>query len=382
LDDAELAVQELNEQLSKINLRKNSAGIVTTHAEFINTGIYAEIARAVPFPLVGATTIANTANGKMDSFMCNIMVLTGDDCEFAAGVSGSMANPDDEDAVMRVCYNETSAQLAGDVKVAFLYVPFKEARCTGGYIKTISDINPEAAVFGHVACSDMNHIEADNKTLCGDADFKDNLTLLLVSGNIQPRFYMSLFTRDSVIMPNIGEVTAAKDNIVLEINDINARQFLEGIGFDVKRRFDTGLITCAFIIDEKDKAGNIISTAARSLFAINDNGGTYSAVVPVGVTLSLAAATKDVVTNTTTSLIAEMKEQGKGNTLILYSCIARRFALLDERDKEYETINKCLEGSGMNYIAAYACGEICPVTTSEGVRRNDEHNYTIIACVL
>ena len=195
-DDITLAIKELESQLSKIELRKNTIGIVSVHPEFIHSGVYAAAAKGLPFNLVGGTTLSQSVNGTIGTHMFSIVVLTSDDCEFACSVSDPMTYEDI--SVIRGCYERTRAQLQGDVKLALLYTPFIETGYVATHMQAISKNDGIVPIFGAVPSADLPSIVKDRRTVYSGCDYNDRLVLLLVSGNFSPAFYAVSATSDSV----------------------------------------------------------------------------------------------------------------------------------------------------------------------------------------
>jgi hypothetical protein len=382
VDDAELALAQLNAQMQGIRLLKNSVGIASVHPEFIHSGVYSAIAKALPFSLVGMTTISQTADGKTGTFLFSILALTSDACQFAHGYSDAIPEKGgDTVEIARKCYSGLCSKLEGDAKLAILYAPFMEYQSVHKYLEAISGIDKRVPVFGSLANADMESILANMKTLYCENDFADRLAMLLISGDISPEFYIGSVTKESIIMPNIGEVTAAKDNFATEINNVNICKFLEKIGFSSGDIRNQGVLTSVFIMDEKDKDGNIVSSAARALIVLDNEIGVFGGNVAAGSVLSLAAVTKDVVMETAKNVIAEIKEKHKNKTVLMFSCVGRRYSLLDEPKKEYELLNEEFSKDGFHYLASCASGEICPTSVTETMAHNSEHNQSLVACV-
>jgi hypothetical protein len=256
-----------------------------------------------------------------------------------------------------------------------------EHRGSRDYIEAISEIDERIPVFGSLANADMENLFTDLKTVCCERYFNDRLVVLLISGNISPEFYIGSITKEAVIMPDIGEVTEAKGNYVLKINDMDAERFFDEIDFFVGDARNQGLLTSIFIADQKDEAGNIISSTSRGILSMNDGVVIFGGNVPTGSVLSVATTTKDMVLTTAKDVVAKIKKKHSGNTVLMYSCIGRRYSCLDEPTKEYEVLNEQLTDSGFNYLASCSCGEICPTSVTETMVYNIEHNQALIACV-
>jgi len=382
IDDTELALDELKTQLSAVCLLKNTVGIVSVNPEFIQTGIYEAVAKAAPFPLVGMTTLAQTANGTTGMYLFSIMVLTSDTCAFSYEFSDAIPQKGDAGELTRRCYKTARARLDTDVKLTLLYAPFMEHRCSNDYISAIADIDSSVPVFGSLANADMENLLAELKTLCCGQYFNNRLVMLLISGNIAPKFHIGSITKDAVVLPNIGKVTEARGNHVMKINGMNAGEFFEQIDFFIGDARNKGLLTSIFIVNTKDENGNLGSSVSRGILSLEDEAVVFGGNVPVGAVLSIATTTKKMVLATAEEVAEKIKKGNSGKAVLMYSCIGRRFSLLDDTLAEYEMLNRQLADSGINYTASCSCGEICPVSINKTEAYNSEHNQALIACVI
>jgi hypothetical protein len=381
VDEVELAIEELEAQMSEVKLLNNSVGIVTLSTEFINSGIYAAIAKAIPFPLIGMTTNTQNANGKIGTFLLSILVLTSNDCEFAYGSSGILPVKGDVTEITQECYKSIRSKLTGKTKLALLYAPFMAYQCTYKYLSAVSGIDECVPIFGSLAATVVTRIETDMRTICGEHCFENRLVMLLISGDIAPEFYIASVTDNPELITNVGEVTAAQDNHVMEINNTKINDVLEKIGYNAGSLKDDGTLTSVFIMHEIDKDGNLLPSAARGINTLDDGVAIFGGRVPVGSVLSFAVTTKDDIATTARKTISRIKGEHSDKTILMYSCLGRQIALLDEPMMEYEIINEQLLGSSFTYVAAASGGEICPTFITETKAHNNEHNQTLIACV-
>jgi hypothetical protein len=381
IDEEEFAREELEKQLSPITLQKNTIGIVTVSTEFLDSGMYAVIAEAVPFPLVGMTTHTQSANGEAGTFLFSILVLTSNDVEFAYGSSGIIPERESAAGITRECYIKTREKLSGPVKLALIYAPFKQFQCIHNYAKAISETDGRVPVFGSLAAAKITNLLTDTRTICEKGIFNDRVVMVLLAGDIVPEFHLGNITKESIIVPNFGEVTAAKDNVVTEINHVKVNTVLDGIGFNDGILNDDSAVSIAFLIEETDKDGRLFPPNAQSIDTLEDGYAIFSGFVPVGATLSLAVTTKDVILTTARNALKSIKEGRRGNTVMIYSCVGRQISLLDEPMLEYEVIKEEFS-DGFTYIAASSGGEICPVLVTDEKAYNSEHSQSFIACVL
>jgi len=381
VDEIELALEELRSQLSTLKLLKNTVGIVTVNKDFVISGVYSAIAKATPFPLVGLTSYSQVVNGKIGTFMFSIMVLTSDDCAFACGMSEAIPETGDVKEQVQKCYKDLRSKLNGDVKLAFLYPNFMYGHYPYQYIKAITEIDNKVPIFGSQSNGEIIDVVTYARTLHCESISSNQAAMLLISGNVEPKFYLGSTTKESITMPNIGVVTAAEGNYLLEINNIKAKQFLEEINLKPDSVNQKVILFSNFIADEKNEKGEIVSSVVKALTMPKDDGYLFVCGIQVGSTLSAISFTGDVVMETAKDVMEQIKANHKKGTVIIYSCLGRRAALLNEPYKEFELMNNIL-GKNFNYMATCSGGEICPTSATETEIVNNEHNETLIACIL
>jgi hypothetical protein len=382
VDDIEFALEELEPQVAEITMRKNTVGIVSTHPEFISTGVYEAIAKAVSFPLVGMTAYTQIANGKADTFMLSILVLTSDDCEFSIGSSDIIPEQGDVTELTQECYKSLSSKLSDKAKIAFLYAPFSAHHCSPqNYLNAIAKIDEAVPIFGSLATTEVTKMADGTRTLVSENNYQDRLTMLLIGGDISPEFYIGSVIKEAVLMSNVGEVTASQENLLMEISNTKINTVFEKIGYIDGAMQDSGTVTSAFILNEKDAAGNLTPFAARSLIALLDGVGIFGGHIPIGSVLSIVVTTKDVIVKNAKEIATQIKEKHQDKTVLMYSCMGRQLCMLEEPMLEYDNISKELDGSGLNYVIACSGGEICPSSTTVEKADNSEHNQALVACV-
>jgi len=380
VDEAELALEEFRSQLSKLKLLENTVGIVTVNKDFVASGVYSAIAKASPFPLVGLTSYSQIVNGKIGTFMFSIMVLTSNDCEFACGMSEAVPNTGEVKEQVQKCYNDLRSKLNKKAKLVFLYPNFMYGHYPNQYIKAITEIDNNIPIFGSLSNGEIMESATSARTLyCGNIS-NNQAAMLIISGNVEPKFYLGSITKESIMVPDIGVVTAADGNCLLEINNIKAKQFLEEANLKPDSANQKASLFSTFMADEKNEKGEIVSSVVKSLVRPKDDGYLFACGVQVGSNLSTISFTSEVVMETAKNVMEQIKAKHKEGTLIMYSCLGRRAALLNEPHKEFELMNKTL-GNNFNYIATCSGGEICPTSRTETEIVNNEHNETLIACI-
>ena len=382
IDDVEIALEEFQRQMPR--LRKNSVGIVSVHSDYFETGVYDAIVELLPFPVLGTTTISQSSAGVTEMYLLSILVLTSDDCVFATGVSDEIPQEGDVTDVTASCYNRLKAELPGPNKLSLLFVPLMTNHYSYKYVSVMTGIDGNVPVFGTIS-NEEAHLEngvvaLSGYTLYGAEKYTNRLVMLLISGDITPRFYLASIGVGDVVLPQIGQVTKSNGNIVQEINGVRAGDFFNSYGYSVGDTTSAGLLISTLLIDHVSINGTT-RKVGRALYRIQNGDGMCLSNVPEGSIISIAYATPESVMATTRQVIRDIKQSHSGGTALIYSCMGRRYALLSKPLQEFMYVADELK-DGYNYMAAYSNGEVCPVTVDENCADNQEHNHTIVACIL
>jgi hypothetical protein len=335
------------------------------------------------------TSIAHCAGGEADTYMLSILVLTSDDCEFACGASGPVADGSPGELAAeaaRRCYEGLCGRLSEKPALAILYAPFYREQIAYRFTSALSATDPRLPVFGAVANDDrQNALPRTNARVLADgALHEDSFALMLVSGGVSPKFHIASVTEDAIIMPRVGVITEANGIKLLKVNNVNAYDFFRQIGFLGQEHGGghaggEGLLSSLFVLHIDDGDGGS-TDITRIPFKVDSEGVYCGGPLVEGAALSVAFNTRDGVIETATRLCGQIKSGGGGGTALINSCIGRRYGLLGEPMAELEAIIKNL-GKNFAYTAAYASGEMCPTKITEARAFNQDHSQTIIACV-
>jgi hypothetical protein len=390
IDDGAAAVKLAAEGVASLPLLKNTAGIITAHPECVPSGVFRDVARALPFPSVGMTTIAHCAGAEADTYMLSILVLTSDDCAFSCGASDPISEEcgvETAEEAVRKCYRELRGRLPGEPKLALLYSHFFLAPRQYQFTAAISETVPNLPIFGAVANDDKQNVrpKTNARILAGGELYDDRLALVLVSGNVTPKFYIASVTEDAIIMPRVGVITKADGIKLLKVNNVNAPDFFKQIGFLGEesggwRNGEEGLLSSLFVLHIDDGYGGS-ANITRIPFKVDAEAVYCAGPLFEGAAISVAFNTRDGVVETASQLCEQIKRGCAGGTVIIYSCIGRRFGLLGEPMAELSAIIGQLADNFV-YTAAYGTGEMCPIRVTDAKAFNQDHSQTIVACVL
>jgi hypothetical protein len=381
VDDPELAVRELQDQLAeKIVLLKNTVGVLLCDPEFVHSDIVQAISASLPFPLVGATTMAQAINGETGVLLLTIMVLTSDDICFATGFTEPAAAGDDILASLRGAYEDAARRLG--VKPAFILVfPPLIPEISGNlYIDALRILCPKTPIFGAMAADDMLTHERC-RTIHNGFNSSASTAFVLVGGNVSPRFFVATISENK-LLPYGGEITKSHGNVVEEINDVLASKYFESIGLAKDGVLDPGLPFLPFVLDFRKRDDYDGVPVVHELVHLDQNGfAVCRGDMYQNSTFKLGIFESEDILETSRRLIEQLNSQRDAQAIIIFSCLARRMSFGVEPLREFYMINE-LMNQQTPYMASYAGGEICPTSYTKDSITNRFHNYSLIACVL
>lgn len=372
IDEVEDAVAEILEQLDLSQLGKSTVGLLTCYAEFIDTGVVAAISEALPFDVIGCTTMGSATNGNLGHLELNLIVLTGDDVEFSAAVSESLA--EEQDRPLREMYAEAAARLTSDPAVIVTFMPLMY-EIGGEVFLNILDDASQLPIFGTLAVDHTSDYRM-SYTFFNGRHYKDALAMVVIAGNVSPKFMISALDEKKTLKQQ-AIITASKANILQEVNGIPAVKYMESLGL-TKNGIIEGPSTIPFVVDFNDGTKPVI----RAIFAQTPEGyAVCGGVMPVNSILSIGTIEEGDVIDTTSQMCEKISKLQDTSVILQFSCVGRNYALGTNTKVEMEIVENAF-GKVTPYQFTYAGGEICPLYDSDGELKNRFHNDTIIACIL
>ena len=128
IDDLQEAAKELFDQAKKFPLKKNSVALVYAEEETDLAALYALLSEQWKFPVVGCTAMAMflSAVGNR-SIGISVMLMTGDDVFFAAGMTRDLDRDNCDEEIART-YSAIKAQLPSEEKLILTFggMPMEE----------------------------------------------------------------------------------------------------------------------------------------------------------------------------------------------------------------------------------------------------------------
>ncbi|MDR3315557.1 MAG: FIST C-terminal domain-containing protein [Coriobacteriales bacterium] len=389
IDDVDAAVLEICGQLpSADELLASTIGLVGCLPYFIESGVVAALQNALPFDLVGQTTIASAARGCDDSLSLTLLVLTSDELTFVLRQTEPITG--EVESLLIDSYEEATGDKP-DEQPAFILAYAPLLLNVGGdfFVRTLDVASGGVPLFG--ALSVDNTIDYhDSQVIFKGETSRDRLAYVLVYGSVQPKFYLVNISSEK-IFDKTGLVTASAGNHVLEVDGKPAVEFLKanGLATDEKGVIE-GVNSFPYIVDFNDGTKPVV----RVIFAITEEGAAVClGDIPVGSTLSVGYFDDDEILSSSKAKVDALNLTD-ARAVIIFSCIGRYLMLGFTPERGLAAVQDGLAAQDTPYVLTYCGGEICPVgrkdegdeQDTDGAEqeplRNRFHNSTMIALVL
>lgn len=373
IDDVDFAVNDILNQLDiGNNLCKNSVGILTCYSEFIDTGVVSELSAALPFDIIGSTTVGNAVNGSHGQMMLCLTVLTSDDVYFSAAYTKPLLP--DFDKPITEAYAVAKRGRADKPAMIITAAPLVQQIGTDIILEKLDSVSGGVPVFGTVAV-DHTATYSEARTVFNNITARDTLAMVLIYGKIEPKFFVTSISPEKIKRQKVI-ITASKDNLLMEVNNMKVSTYLEDLGI-VKNGKIEGANVIPFVLDYNDGTQPV----ARAFFMMTPEGyAVCGGKMPVNATLSIGAIDYDDVIKTAGETVRTALSKGGKNGLLIFACIARNICLGLLPGAEMECVNEEISGK-IPFQFAYVGGEICPVYNEKGETVNRFHNDTFTACI-
>jgi hypothetical protein len=373
IDDPAAAATEIKAQLEKAGgLLANSVGIIACHYEFVLSGTAKAVCESLPFDVAGTISSVQAVNDARGTLFLALLVLTGDDVSFKAGITDSLKSEPGK----RI--EEGYRSLSGGVRPAliFAFAPFMIENSGDEYVNVLSRASEGVPCFGTLAVDDTTDFRECYMVYRGE-HYRDRMALVLCYGDINPKFYHASISEDK-LLDKAALITSSEGHILKEVNGKPIVEYFEDLGLTRASETSYAMASLPFMLDYGD------GTPMVSKVFIGLNGQRHAicaGVMPEGSTLYIGVFDKDDVLLTTGKLIRRaLEETARPSVIIGYSCISRSMSLGGDIFAEIDLIRKESAGN-MTTFLAYSGGEICPTQINETAAVNRFHNNTIVLCV-
>lgn len=375
LDDIEIAVAELKEQLDmENNLLSHTAGFITCSYDYVETGIVQAVSEALPFDIIGCTTLTNAVNEEAGTMLFCLTVLTADDVSFSAAAS----NPIETNLAqeMEGMYQAAIQPLEESPKLILAFLPINTPYGGELILQALDEAAGDIPIFGITACDFDTADYSHSHTFYNGEHATDKAVILVLSGNVSPRFIVTA-TSEQNIYKQQAVITASEGSLLKEVNGMSARDYLSSIGLMQGAGIE-GMSSVPFVVDYNDGTQPV----ARAIYSVTEEGAAVcGGFMPEGGTLSIGRMdVEDIISSAEDSLV-QLQKGDAPNGIIMFPCLGRNMVLGMNPLLEIEKVKEVL-GDQIPWHLAYSGGEVCPVYYDDGSVSNRFHNFTFVACAI
>jgi hypothetical protein len=386
LDDGDIAVSEILEQLNlKDNMCKNSIGMIAMFSEFYDTGVYHAIAEALPFPCIGYTSSFLSSNGETGDLMLSVTMLTSDENEFGVFKS-PIVNTLKDPAGAKAAVNQLAADIykIGQPTLVLTQAPLTPDLSMDDMVTLLDEALNHTPLFGSAVFSTGGGSKPAFTCLGSGEKQMIEMVLVAVYGPLKPHFKVVTAVSDSALLSSPAKVTRAQSNVLYEVNNTPAVEYLYKIGaMTNSENAETMWILPTLV--ENLELGTQKSRAFMG-FAPHDRSAIYAAGnVDVGAMISFSQLDAKTTNETALQAFKELIEED-ADCFLGVSCMARSVANGGDYMRELLTIGelyketKASKGKDIEYQIISAAGEVCPIPDKSGNLVNALHNYSLVIC--
>ena len=321
VDDPELAVSEIMEQLDLENNRlAHSVGIVTCHPDFLESGALTAISKALPFDVVGSTSLASATDEEMGIEILTLAVLTSDEVSFTTVLTESLRDKQEE-PIKEAC-DKALATLPEKPSLIITYQSLMNHVGGEKLATAISDASNGIPLFGTLTC-DHTFDFSQAYSICNGEYYTDRVVMVFLNGPVSPRFFhISIEVKDPLQQKAL--ITGSAVNLLQSVNGMLAVDYLASLGLARNGTID-GTVAIPFLLDYNDGTQPV----CRGVFMVTEEGWVVcGGDVPEGALLSNSPVDyNDVMLATGKILDALVKAKTADSCLLLVSCKGRSEAL-------------------------------------------------------
>ena len=373
IDEIDEALSEIKSQIDFSALKKNSGGIIFCHIDFVESGVAAALCEALPFDIIGMTSMASEDAGGYGLFDLTLTVLTSDEVSFEAGMTDNIHRDNYVDEIDRL-FKHMRGNADGGPSMIFTFMPY--IRDVAGYevVAAMDTACQGIPMWGSVTNSfDFNYETV--QTICNGKALRAGLAMMFVNGPVEPKFIVSSLPERN-ISNNRALITKSEGAVLREINDLPVMEYLANIGLVIMKEN----ITATPLMVYYDGAAEPVALGFYTLF--DDGSVLTGGEMPVGTSVSVGSIDAHGIFESAEAGLKQILDIKERQATLLLPCVTRYIMLSPDQESELRLIREKLAAAGSPFMMGYSGGEICPMRGPDGKLYNRFHNYTFCACVL
>lgn len=373
IDEIDEAIEEILSQIDLSVLREHSAGLIFCHIDFFDSGMTEALCKALPFDVIGMTSMAGADEHGYGLYDLTLAVLTSDEVSFEVGMTNSIDRENYEHEA-ETLYKEIRNRVEEDPSLIITFMPY--IRDVGGYevVEAMDRSCGGIPLWGSIT----NNIDFNYETvltLCNGKELRKGLAMMFLNGPVKPRFIISSIPERN-IANNRALITKSEGAVLHEINDLPLLEYLANIGLVVNRQN----ITTTPLMVYYDDAPEPVALGFYTLF--DDGSVLTGGAMPPGTSIAVGSIDTPGIIESAENGIRQILELEDREATLVLPCVTRYIMLSPDQEAELRLIDEKLAHSGKPYMMGYSGGEISPMLGADGKLHNRFHNYTFCACVL
>ncbi|MCL1875366.1 MAG: FIST C-terminal domain-containing protein [Synergistaceae bacterium] len=373
IDEIDDAISEIKSQIDFSALKKNSGGIIFCHIDFIESGVVKAICEALPFNIIGMTSMVGADEHGYGLYDLTLTVLTSDEVSFEVGMTNGI-NHDNYIEEIDNLYKDIRCKVNSDPAMIFTFMPYM--REVAGYqvVEAMDKSCHGIPMWGSITNNiDFNYETV--QTICNGKFLPTGVAMMFLNGPVEPKFIVSSIPEHN-ISDNRAIITKSEGAILREINGMPVLEYLANIGLIItKENITTTPIMVYYEHSQKP--------VALGFYTLFDDGSVLTGgEMPVGASIAVGSINAEGIFESAEDGLVRILDLKDRQATLLLPCVTRYIMLAPDQESELRLINEKLRDSGLPFMMGYSGGEICPMLGQDGKMHNRFHNYTFCACVL
>ena len=373
IDEIEEAIEEIRQQIDFSALKKHSGGIIFCSSDFVESGLVAALGEALPFDVIGMTTMAPADQHGQGLYDLTLTVLTSDDVSFTAAMSGAINRDNYQDEATQL-YESTREQVDSDPGLILIFLPYHRELAGYELVAAMDEACHSIPMWGSITNS-YKDLYDTAQTIYNGRSLHDGITMMFLNGPINPSF-ISASLPEHNIGTNRAIITRSEGAILREVNGQPIMDYLLNMGLNIT----SSIITSTPIMVYYQGASEPVALGFYTKF--DDGSFLTGGHMPEGASIAVGSIDKPGIFESAEDGVSRIMALPDRQATLMLPCVTRFIMLAPDQEQELRLICGKLAESGKPFSMGYAGGEICPVPDAGGTLRNRFHNYTFSACIL
>ncbi len=373
IDEIDEAVSEIISQLDLSALKKNTGGLIFCHIDFVESGVVQALCDALPFNIIGMTSMASADEHGYSLYDLCLTVLTSDEITFEVGMTGSIDHGNYTGEVERL-YADMRGRVGEDPAMIFTFMPYIPEVAGYEVVAAMDTATGGIPMWGSITNNiDFNYETV--QTICNGGALRAGLAMMFLNGPVQPTFIVSSLPERN-IASNRAVITGSEGAVLREINDLPVLEYLADIGLVITKEN----ITTTPLMIYYDEAEEPVALGFYTLF--EDGSVLTGGEMPVGTSFAVGSINAEGIFESAEAGLAQVLAKKDRQATLLLPCVTRYIMLSPDQESELRLIQETLADGTHPFMMGYSGGEICPMPGPDGKLHNRFHNYTFCACLL